>query len=199
MEVHINATKPFEYYLRMPQWALGEDTVTIKGASFGDMPTTIQSQSIKVNINLGIRYFVWSLTSLYGLSLVLETWSRYTVETSSMHMTYQGLRIMIGLQNEPRAVDLRILPDGPWQYAIDPSTVQYQQTSEQVNSPVFDRGGSSTSLLVTACLVKWETAGETFADAPPENPECVRPLETIRLIPYGVSLKPLVLCMFLLN
>ncbi|KAG8721789.1 hypothetical protein FRC09_007378 [Ceratobasidium sp. 395] len=124
MEVHINATKPFEYYLRMPQWALGKNTVTIKGASLGDMPTTIQSQSIKVNIDPGGSVFRVVFNPLYGLSLVLETRSRYT-----------------------------------------------GQTSEQVDSPAFDWGGPPTSLQVTACLVKRETAGETFADAPPENPD----------------------------
>jgi hypothetical protein len=84
-------------------------------------------------------------------------------------------------------VDLQMTPSGPWQYAIDPSTARYEQVSDDVNSPAFDHNGSSNSLLVSACLVEWGIGGETFANPPPESPECVGPLETIRLVPYGVS------------
>ncbi|QRV99016.1 glycoside hydrolase family 127 protein [Ceratobasidium sp. AG-Ba] len=185
VEIRINATKPFNYYLRVPKWAL-EDGITVKDASFGDVGVAIESQHAKFSVVSGISTF----RVLYKPSIRIERLPRSTVALHRGPLLYaydipKTVRVTNRHPNEHRAVDLQMLPNGPWQYAIDPSTVRYHQTSGQLSSPVFDRGGSPATLTVTACLVEWGIAGKTFADAPPRKPECIGPLETITLVPYG--------------
>lgn len=92
--------------------------------------------------------------------------------------------------DEPRAVDLQFKATAPWQYAIDPSTLEFNSGSQQdgtLPSPIFDSGLPPNTISVSACLIEWSIAGDTFASDPPENVSCTGNITQITLWPLGVS------------
>lgn len=94
-------------------------------------------------------------------------------------------------QEEPLAVDLQFEATTSWQFAIDPSTLNFHN-NPPVNgvlpSPIFDYGLPPFSMTVTACPIIWPIAGDMFASSPPQSPVgCVGDNQTIVLRPFGVS------------
>jgi hypothetical protein len=90
---------------------------------------------------------------------------------------------------EPRAVDLEFLPEGAWQFAINPSTLAFANTpppSGVLPSPIYDTGLPPFTLTVSACPIDWPVAGDMFAEPPPENPTCLGAFRNITLWPFGV-------------
>ncbi|KAH7337452.1 hypothetical protein B0J17DRAFT_663043 [Rhizoctonia solani] len=187
VDISITATHSFDYFVNLPHWAIDENRVSVKTDLREDIPMDItDSRLLRLRVRAGNSRFHIS----YKPSIIVESRSRGTValHRGALHYAYDipsKIKVIDRHPNESRAVDLEMTPSGPWQYAIDPSNVQYEQISDKLGSPVFDHDGSSTSLLVSACLVEWGIGGETFAKPPPENPECLGPVKTIRLIPYG--------------
>ena len=90
---------------------------------------------------------------------------------------------------EPRASDLQLDATGTWNYAIDPSTLKFvsEESASDLPSPIFDSNVPPVYITVQACPIEWETAGDTFAAPPPENPECIGDAVDLKLQPYGVS------------
>ncbi|CAE6537729.1 unnamed protein product [Rhizoctonia solani] len=187
--ISITATHSFDYFINLPHWAVDENRVVIKTDLHEDLPVDIiEPRLLRLKVGAGN----WKFHISYNPPIIVEPRPKSTIalHRGVLHYAYdipRRVKVMGRHPNEARAVDLQMTPDGPWQYAIDPSTVWHERTSDGVNSPAFDHNGSSTSLLVSACLVEWGIGGETFAKPPPENPECIGPLETIRLIPYGAT------------
>ncbi|KAJ1301264.1 hypothetical protein OPQ81_003671 [Rhizoctonia solani] len=187
IDINITATHSFDYFISLLHWAVDGNRVAIKADLHDDLPLDIvDSRLLRLKVAAGNSRFHIS----YNPPINVEIRPKGTVSLHRgvLHYAYdipRRVKIINRHPNEARAVDLQMTPDGPWQYAIDPSTVRHERTSDSVSSPVFDQDGSSTSLLVSACLVEWGIDGETFTKPPPENPDCMGPLETIRLIPYG--------------
>lgn len=95
---------------------------------------------------------------------------------------------------QPLAVDLEYDAAGSWQYAIDPSTMAFNNNppaSGSLPSPVYDAGKPPVTITVLACPIQWGLGGDTFANSPPENAACTGAARNITLWPYGVS----VLCL----
>lgn len=186
LDVRITATQPFSYFLNIPHWATHRSGVIVRNSQQEAVPVVIDSQRLELKVDPGNSTF----HILYSPPIWVESrpGSSVALHRGSLHYAYdipRKAKVLDRHPDEHRAADLRMMPAGPWQYAIDPSTVRYEQTTQQLQSPVFDYDGSSNALLVSACLVEWKVAGETFAGPPPKNPECMGPVETLRLIPYG--------------
>ncbi|THH15834.1 hypothetical protein EW146_g4704 [Bondarzewia mesenterica] len=91
---------------------------------------------------------------------------------------------------ESRAVDLQFEATQAWQYAIDLTTLKFNNNppmSGSLPSPIFDSGLPPFTITVTACPIEWTAAGSTFASAPPESSNCVGNTTTITLWPFGMS------------
>ncbi|ELU42908.1 endo-beta-1,4-mannanase [Rhizoctonia solani AG-1 IA] len=181
LDINITAEHSFDYFINLPHWAVEEKRVVVKVNLRQGLPVDIESGLLRLRANAGNSKFRIS----YNPPIIVEPRPRDTValHRGALHYAYD-----IPRKNEARAVDLNMTPSGPWQYAIDPSTARYEQISNDVHSPVFDHNGSSNHIAVLACIIKWEIGGQMFANPPPENPECVGPMETIRLIPYGYEM-----------
>lgn len=93
-------------------------------------------------------------------------------------------------KKEAAAKDYQLEATAAWNYAIDPSTLKFQQapTSGNLQSPIFDSHLPPVSITVTACPIQWNTTGSLVATSPPESPKCTGSQKTITLTPYGVSL-----------
>lgn len=114
------------------------------------------------------------------------------VHRGPLHYAYDISRTQTVLAQDaeqPMAVDLEFDATAPWQYAIDPDTLVFNDqppASGQLPSPVFDSGLPPYTITAIACPIEWEVAGDTFASPPPVNPTCTGPLTNITLWPYGV-------------
>ncbi|KAF8685180.1 Beta-L-arabinofuranosidase GH127 [Rhizoctonia solani] len=186
LDINITAEHSFDYFINLPHWAVEEKRVVVKVNLRQGLPVDIESGLLRLRANAGNSKFRIS----YNPPIIVEPRPRDTValHRGALHYAYdipRKVKVINRHPNEARAVDLNMTPSGPWQYAIDPSTARYEQISNDVHSPVFDHNGSSNHIAVLACIIKWEIGGQMFANPPPENPECVGPMETIRLIPYG--------------
>ncbi|TFK98865.1 hypothetical protein BDV98DRAFT_595510 [Pterulicium gracile] len=90
---------------------------------------------------------------------------------------------------QPLAKDLQLDPTSSWQYAIDPSTVKFVAKSvTSLPSPVYDSGLPPFSITVSACLISWGTAGDTWTAPVPQSPvACTGARTTLTLTPYGAT------------
>lgn len=87
---------------------------------------------------------------------------------------------------------MQLDPAADWAFAIDPSTFKFTNTgATDLPSPIFDEGLPPVSITVEGCAIEWGTAGDLFADVPPQSPSCTGDRETITLTPYGVSIHAL--------
>lgn len=116
-----------------------------------------------------------------------------------LHYAYDIARTQTLLaQNaeEAQAVDLEFDATAPWQYAIDPATLQFNAGAPaggQLPSPVFDSGLPPFTITAAACPIDWPVAGDTFVSSPPTDPVCTGPATNITLWPYGVRVEWLVM------
>lgn len=127
----------------------------------------------------------------------LETESRpnnsVAVHRGPLHYAYDIPRnetVLTRNALESRAVDLQFEATGTWQYAIDPTTLKFNNNPPQdgtLPSPVFDKGLPPFTITASACEIDWAIAGSTFASAPPENVSCTGNATELTLWPFGVS------------
>ncbi len=116
------------------------------------------------------------------------------VHRGPLHYAYDIARsqtVLARNAQEPRAIDLEFDATGPWQFAIDPSTLTFHGSAPsggKLPSPIFDSGLPPFTITATACSVDWAVAGDTFAAAPPTNPACKGPATNITLWPFGVRI-----------
>jgi len=185
----ITATKPFTYFVRIPSWVT-DGTISVNGGS---------AKAVKVDENGLHAVPVGSGTT----TLVLDVRSDIRIESrphgsiavhrGPLNYAFDIPRTVHQLSVhplEPRAVDMEFLPEGAWQFAIDPSTLSFTNTppaSGVLPSPIYDAGLPPVTLTVSACPIDWPIAGDTFAAPPPENPTCLGSFRNITLWPFGAA------------
>lgn len=87
-------------------------------------------------------------------------------------------------------MDLQFEATTPWQFAIDPNTLEFHNDPPEdgaLPSPIFDYELPPLSMSVTACPIIWPIAGNTFTSSPPQSPvACAGDNQTVILRPFGV-------------
>ncbi|KIJ25600.1 hypothetical protein M422DRAFT_273413 [Sphaerobolus stellatus SS14] len=186
----IQATKPFTYYVRIPSWSIGKATISINGAAAVAATPDSTTQLFKINAAEGATKFVLNVPA--DITLESRPHGAVAVQRGPLHYAFDIARNQTTLATnaqQPLAVDLQFEATVPWQYAIDPASLKFQNnppSSGVLPSPVFDAGLPPLSITATACRITWATAGSTFAAAPPQSPvACTGANETIVLRPFG--------------
>ncbi|KAF5343072.1 hypothetical protein D9758_011159 [Tetrapyrgos nigripes] len=183
----ITATQDFTYFVRIPSW-VKDGTISMNGGeaqALSPDPKGLQA----VQISAGTTKFVLELPA--EITTESRPHGSVALHRGPLHYAFDIPRnstVIAQNAQEPRAVDLQFEAIVSWQYAIDPSTVQFVNdppSSGTLPSPVFDSNLPPLSIEVTACPIEWSVAGNTFASAPPENPACTGAQKTIRLTPFG--------------
>ncbi|KAK7057653.1 phosphoribosyltransferase-like protein [Favolaschia claudopus] len=189
LTTRISATNAFTYFVRIPSWITG-GTVSVN-----DGP----AEPVKPNEN-GLHPVA---VGAGFTKLVLELPAEIRIETrphGSIAIHRGPLNYALDIPRtekqlsvhpqEPRAVDLEFIPEGAWQYAIDPATLSFINTppsSGVLPSPIFDAGLPPFTLTVSACLIDWPLAGDMFAAPPPEKATCLSAFRNITLWPFGAA------------
>ncbi|KAG7094358.1 hypothetical protein E1B28_007958 [Marasmius oreades] len=186
LTVTINAAKAYTHYVRIPSWVVG-GTIAINGATAKAVSPSNGLQAVPVAA--GTTKFVLHLPA--QITTESRPHGSVAVQRGPLHYAYDIPRTTTVLKTnsqQPLAKDLQFKAAGPWQYAIDPSTFKFVNTpptNGTLPSPVFDSGKPPLSITVTACLINWPTAGDTFAASPPQSPACTGAKTTITLRPFG--------------
>ncbi|KAL1692247.1 hypothetical protein GGG16DRAFT_51912 [Schizophyllum commune] len=182
----VDASAPFAYYIRVPEWVVNGTVATNGGAaeaiqaSSGLMKVDIPEG--KTTLNLMFPAEITTEDRLHGAVAVHRGPLHYAYD-----ITYNTTTIQTLFPAEPRASDLQLDATGTWNYAIDPSTLKFvsEESASDLPSPIFDSNVPPVHITVQACPIEWGTAGDTFAAPPPENPECIGDAVELKLQPYG--------------
>ncbi|KAG6829923.1 hypothetical protein H0H92_002946 [Tricholoma furcatifolium] len=203
----ITATSAFTYYVRIPGWVVNGTIAINGGAAQALSPNSNGLQT--VSVGAGTTTFILDLpaeitTGEYAclsieinLRILDVTESRphgsIAVHRGSLHYAFDISRsetVLTRNSEQPLAADLEFDATEAWEYAIDPTTLKFQNVppaSGELPSPVFDSGKSPLSITVTACPITWAIGGNTFATSPPTNPACTGAQTTLTLTPYGTT------------
>jgi len=182
----ITAQKAFTYHVRVPSWVSG-GTMSINGRSVQSIkPDTNGLQSISVAAG--------TTTIALNLPAPITTESRphgsIAVQRGPLHYALDIPRnstVLAQNSEQVNAKDYQFEATAAWNYAIDPSTLKFNQgsTSGNLPSPIFDSHLPPVSITVTACPIQWATSGSLVATSPPQSPKCTGAHQTITLTPYG--------------
>jgi hypothetical protein len=183
----ITATKAFTYLVRIPSWVVG-GTISINGAAANAVSPSNGLQS--VSAAAGTTKFVLNLPA--AITVESRPHGSIAIHRGPLHYAYDIPRKSTTLsQNaqQPLAKDYQFDATASWQYALDPSTLSFvNKPVSSLPSPVYDSGLPPVAISVSACLVNWATAGNTFAASPPQSPvTCTGAKTTIRLTPFGAT------------
>ncbi|KAH7106279.1 hypothetical protein BKA62DRAFT_288846 [Auriculariales sp. MPI-PUGE-AT-0066] len=183
LTVTIDCEKSFVFLFRVPSWSVGA-TITINGVTSAVKPN--DSGLHTVQVSAGVTKLVVNLPAL--ITTESRPHGAIAVHRGPLHYAFdipRSSKIIKTHPAEPRAVDYQLDAAGKWQYAIDPTTFLFEQSSAAVPTPVWDTNGPPLSITVVACEVKWNLAGTTYAAVPPTRPVCVGAKKRIRLTPFG--------------
>lgn len=183
----ITASKDFTYYVRIPSWVTQGTIAVNGGAAQGVAP---QNGLHAVQVKAGTTKFVLDLPA--EITTEARPHGSIAVHRGPLHYAYDIARnaTVLVQRAEARAQDLEFDATAPWQYAIDPSSLKFNNNppaSGSLPSPIFDSGLPPYTISASACQVEWGVAGDTFAASPPENPACVGAKTTITLWPFGAT------------
>ncbi|PPQ76173.1 hypothetical protein CVT24_006599 [Panaeolus cyanescens] len=213
----INASKAFNFNIRIPDWAKNNTKFSVNGGK--DVAVSPDANSFqKISTKAGTS------TVLISFSAPLTIEKRfndavaisrgpllYALELSYNDTTAPGLRHILPLSaqalndvrnlypNAPAAFltptddhtkDHTLLPTTEWRVAIDPSTIQILDTSLKTSEMPFYAwapNAQPVSMSVTACQIAWDLENGT-ASAPPQSPnQCVGKLFKAKLVPFGAA------------
>lgn len=184
----INAEKAFTYYVRVPSWVTN-GTISMNGGEATALSPSNGLQAVKASA--GTTQFVLDLPA--DITIESRPNNSVAVHRGPLHYAYDIPRnetVLTRNALESRAVDLQFEATGTWQYAIDPTTLKFNNNPPQdgtLPSPVFDNGLPPFTITASACEIDWAIAGSTFASAPPENVSCTGNATEITLWPFGAT------------
>ena len=209
----IKTTRPFTFYVRIPQWNVDAAIdSTLDGRPVNTPNPNPQTGMISFSIPKG----------LHSVSLNLQPKVRTEPRANSTISVYHGallyaLDVGYSIQALPPDVltsqrhnyihthtgtppnqshDYIITNTRPWNIAIDPSTLVFHTATSNVTSktlslpnPIWAQGAPPTWLTAKGCQINWSiNHGVPSAVPLPGNRTCVGRVEEVILRPYG-SLK----------
>ncbi|KAF9055188.1 hypothetical protein BDZ89DRAFT_1152980 [Hymenopellis radicata] len=183
----VSATKQFTFAIRIPSWAVNATVTTSSGSSSATAVQGLYTRTIpagSTSFTLALPAQITIENRLHGSVAVHRGPLNYALD-----ITYTK-KIIKNNTLEPRAADYQFDATADWNYAIDPSTVEFSNeppTNGVLPSPIFDEGQPPVTISVMACKVKWALAGDTFAAVPPTSPACLEDPERVVLSPYGAT------------
>ena len=199
----VSASKPFTFYVRVPEWATESSTITrpedtkpvkltpsdqglqrVQITPDGNKTTTfsihLDSEPRVVrrgskNESVGIYYGAL----LYSLAIESET-------TASTPLNYRNETVLPGSTIHAHTHDHRIVPTSPWAVAVDPDQIRVvrKEAGTGLPSPIWDLGAPPVELRVAAVEIDWPLVYDS-PDVPPENPEPKGSPFSARFVPYG--------------
>lgn len=205
----ITTDSPFDFYVRVPGWADGSKTTTTVGGGSNTTATpvtpdtetgmykvgTIAAGTTAVSYNLSTSTRLEDRANgtvavhygalLYGLSISGD-------ESSTVPWDYQTNAPMKDGYAPAEARDWTMVNTAAWNYAIDPSTLEYHYGGEAapgktLANPIWSAGAPPNFMTAQACLVDWPLYLDSVPGLVPAAEErvCLGDVVEVELRPYG--------------
>lgn len=205
----ITTDAAFDFYVRVPGWADQSKSTTSINLNGSVATTSVDpdaesglhkvaslpagTTSVSYNLSTSIRVEERANSSvavhygplLYGLSISSEN-------SSSVPYDYTTNAPMAAGYAPPQARDWTILNTSAWNYAIDPSTLEYHYEGEAapgktLANPIWSPGAPPNYMTVQACLIDWELYLDSVPGLVPlpGDRSCLGDAVEVELRPYG--------------
>ena len=203
----IDAQRPFEFHVRVPQWYIAEGSYILKSngkkqtlkpdphtgmskIAIGAGTTTIRYQLMA---GLRVEHRANHAISIYYGSILYALQIGKKISENPPH-SWANQRPLPNTYIVPQAHDYTITNTTAWAVAIDPSTLQVHFRSPEYSSnrSSISQSDSSDSLpiFITAqgCEIPWKySKGVAAEPPPPDMRRCIgKPFEA-NFIPYGTA------------
>ncbi len=201
----MKTTAPISFYVRVPGWAdksrtttwlnttasastVSPDPVTgMHKVSIGSAGTFQLDYHLSTSIRVEPRpsgsVAVFYGAVLYGLSIASK-------ESSTVPWDYRTNAPMVAGYAPPQARDWTIVNASAWNYAIDPSSLQYHYNGEAapgkvLKNPIWAPKAPPNLITATACLINWPLYKGSIPDRipAPERRKCLADPVTVELRP----------------
>lgn len=201
----INVDKPFEFYVRVPEWYVAEASSISNGGKSQSLSPDTSTGMHMISVASGKSTVTYTL----GANIVVQPRDNDTVAVRHGALLY-GLEIgeyttaepAKDWQNKtaypsgyapPEVHDYTIENTTAWNLAIDPSTLKVHlqgpsnsSETQPLPNPIFTAGASPVSMSVQACEIAWPL-WRGLPDIPPKvkDRKCIGEPFEATLIPYG--------------
>ncbi|KAL8832452.1 MAG: hypothetical protein Q9191_000272 [Dirinaria sp. TL-2023a] len=205
----ITASKPFDLSLRFPDgYDPSSSSITVNGVAKAVSPDPHTGMTV-VSIEAGTSSLCYELQSasirvvpranssvaIYHGSLLYALDVGQSVTTLNPSARLMAREALPPIEFEPH--DYRITNLGPWNMAIDTSTLEYHSGSDNSSadsslpSPLWTPGGPPNSITARGCQIEWPVDRGVPAPVPllvNGSRKCTGPAVNVTLRPFG-SLK----------
>ena len=196
----ISSDGPFTFSVRVPGWAVfSGTTLQLNGAHTTPAQPDPDTGMASVNLPAGNNVLVYRI----GASVRTEPRANDTIAVYHGALLYalpvSGNYSSTSPANYPpgsgapvEAHDWTILPNSPWNLAIDPSTLQFydydNRDDEQLPNPIWEENAPPVTISALACEINWSLV-DGYAPNPPlaGQRNCTGPAFTVGLTPYGAA------------
>ncbi|KAH8817480.1 duf1680 domain-containing protein [Xylogone sp. PMI_703] len=197
----ISASKPFNFYVRVPTWAGKASSIQGPGtqgktklspSSNGLHKILIPSGSnttfrVSLDTQPHVTYLANNTAAIYYGPLLYSLALEYN-ETSSAPLRYYDETLLGSNTTDAHTHDHSIVPTTPWNIAIDPTQIKVvsnlDTSDKDLPSPVWKLGAPPIEIRIAAVEIDWPLAYDSPAN-PPENPTIKGKPFNARFVPYG--------------
>ncbi|KAL9113154.1 MAG: hypothetical protein Q9227_002766 [Pyrenula ochraceoflavens] len=196
----ISSSGPFTFSVRVPGWAIFSGTTfQLNGAhTVPAMPDFVTGMA-NINIPAGNNVLVYRI----GASIRVEPRANDTVAIYHGALLYAlpvtGNYSFTSPANYPpgsgaplEAHDWTILPNSPWNVAIDINTLYFydhdNRDDEQLPNPIFEQNAPPVVISALVCEIGWNLTNGYAGNPPlPGQRNCTGPAFTVGLTPFGAA------------
>ncbi|KAF2215515.1 hypothetical protein CERZMDRAFT_36075 [Cercospora zeae-maydis SCOH1-5] len=206
----IEASQPCSFYVRVPEWAGSDSSIAIDQKASSALSPDNGTGLHRIAISEGTTKITYTLTS----SIRTEPRANETVavykgallyaleisntNTSTLPNNPAGTATYPSDYAPPECRDFSYHNTSAWNYAIDPSTLQYvnpvasssEETSTyELPNPVWAPRAAPGYIEVEGCKIDWPLYLDSIPGYPPvgDAKNCIAEKEKLRLVPYGTT------------
>lgn len=208
LQYTVTASRPFDFYVRVPSWAGSASTVQINKNRPSPLSQDEESGLHKLNIGKGTTRIMFTVDSstisaapreadtvaiykgalLYALEIA-------STNTSTYPPKYPNGTVQHAEGYAPaQSRDYEYHNSTAWNWAIDPSTLKYRgpaahTASMQLGNPIFSPDAPPGHIEVKGCQIDWPLLNNSVPDYPPTGDarKCLGKAKTLKLVPYAAA------------
>ncbi|KAF2162851.1 hypothetical protein M409DRAFT_26706 [Zasmidium cellare ATCC 36951] len=206
LQYTITAASPFDFYVRVPQWATSNSTITLGTSQPSPLTPDPSTGMHKLSIPQGTTTLTYTLTSEITTTprendtiAIYKGALLYALEIPSSNTSTSPPKFPDGNSQHPagyapaQSKDYEYHNESAWNFAVDPSTLSYHgpdggdSATYELQNPIFAEGATPGWIEVKGCTIDWGLYKGSTPDYPPakEGRKCTGEARTLRLVPYA--------------
>ncbi|KAJ3973426.1 hypothetical protein EV361DRAFT_63363 [Lentinula raphanica] len=213
LDYTINASKSFDYQIRIPEWAqLNASTISVASGQ----PMSLKPDSMNlhtVNVSPGITKLqlyldarIQVIPRYNGSVAITRGPLNYALEVTFNRTSAPGLRSQQALSDaetlfpdapasfftptDNHTLDNTLLPTSEWRLAIDPSTISFvdkTQTTTVLPQYIWAPDSQPVFMTAFACQIEWGLVNGTAAPPPAGPNACMGDKFEAKLVPFAAA------------